>query len=131
MPIASETFTRREALAGLGVGAAALVLPGCATTSRAAAATDPAALLDEIAYNLLAHEPERATTLGVDVGPYAALRGKLERAAVIEGQGEVGGDVAFAQIGHCKPSVQHLRDRMWCQCHSPAGIIGQVTALGG
>ena len=78
MPIASETFTRREALAGLGVGAAALVLPGCATTSRAAAATDPAALLDEIAYNLLAHEPERATTLGVDVGPYAALRGKLE-----------------------------------------------------
>ena len=78
MPIASETFTRREALAGLGVGAAALVLPGCATTSRAAAATDPAALLDEIAYNLLAHEPERATTLGVDIGPYAALRGKLE-----------------------------------------------------
>ena len=78
MPIASETFTRRETLAGLGVGAAALVLPGCATTSRAAAATDPAALLDEIAYNLLAHEPERATTLGVDVGPYAALRGKLE-----------------------------------------------------
>ena len=75
MPIASETFTRREALAGLGVGAAALVLPGCATTSRAAAATDPAALLDEIAYNLLAHEPERATTLGVDIGPYAALRG--------------------------------------------------------
>ena len=78
MSIATETFTRREALAGLGVGTAALVLPGCATTSRAAAPADPAALLDEIAYNLLAHEPERATSLGVDTGPHAALRGRLE-----------------------------------------------------
>ena len=45
MPIATETFTRRQALAGLGVGAAALVLPGCATTSRASTTADPAALL--------------------------------------------------------------------------------------
>jgi uncharacterized protein (DUF885 family) len=85
MPIATETFTRRQALAGLGAGAAAFVLPGCATTPRAATAGDPAALLDEVAYNLLAHEPERATSLGVDVGRYADLRGKLEDASA-EGQ---------------------------------------------
>jgi len=35
-------------------------------------------LLDDIAYNLLQHEPERATSLGVDTGVHAALRGKLE-----------------------------------------------------
>jgi uncharacterized protein (DUF885 family) len=78
MPIATETFTRRQTLAGLGAGAAVLVLPGCATTSQAVSASSPQALLDDIAYNLLAHEPERATTLGVDVGPHAALRGRLE-----------------------------------------------------
>jgi len=76
MPIARETFTRRETLAGLGVGAAVLALPGC--TAAGAEAADPTALLDEIAYNLLAHEPDRATSLGVDIGPHAALRGKLE-----------------------------------------------------
>lgn len=35
-------------------------------------------LLESIAYNLLEHEPERATGLGVDTGTYAALRGQLE-----------------------------------------------------
>ena len=79
MAITVATITRREALAGLGAGAAALALPGCAATGgRARAAIGPSALLDDIAYNLLAHEPDRATTLGVDVGPHAALRGKLE-----------------------------------------------------
>lgn len=79
MPITTETITRREVLAGLGAGAAALALPGCAATAQRVRATgEPAALLDDIAYNLLAREPDRATTLGVDVGPYSMLRGKLE-----------------------------------------------------
>jgi uncharacterized protein (DUF885 family) len=34
-------------------------------------------LLDQIAYNLLRHEPERATSLGVDIGDHAAQRGRL------------------------------------------------------
>lgn len=80
MPISFETITRRQALAGLGASASLFALPGCVTRPAAAAPADPAALLDDIAYNLLAHEPDRATTLGVDVGPYAALRGKLEDA---------------------------------------------------
>lgn len=78
MAIANETFTRRQTLAGLGLGAAALALPGCATTSAATAAADPQALLDGIAWNLLSHEPERATSLGVDTGEHAALRGRLK-----------------------------------------------------
>lgn len=70
-------LTRRQTLAGLGVSSA-LALSGCATTRAAAPASDVAALLDDVAYNLLEHEPERATSLGVDTGQYAALRGKLE-----------------------------------------------------
>lgn len=34
--------------------------------------------LEQVGYNLLRHEPERATSLGVDVGQFADLRGKLE-----------------------------------------------------
>src|SRR5690606_26734649 len=80
MPIATETFTRRQALAGLGAGVAALALPGCATLPAAAPAgtSGPQALLDQIAWNLLRHEPERATSLGVDTGEHAALRGQLK-----------------------------------------------------
>jgi len=79
MTISSATFSRRETLAGLGVGAAALALPGCATASQAGAtATDPQALLDEVAWNLLEFEPERATTLGVDTGAHAALRARVK-----------------------------------------------------
>ena len=79
MKISSATFTRREALAGVAVGAAALTLPGCAAVSSSAAAPpDPQGLLDDIAWNLLGHEPERATSLGVDTGAHAALRGRLK-----------------------------------------------------
>ena len=76
MTAQSFDFTRRQALAGLG-GVSALALGGCATTPRAPAG-DVGALLDDVAYNLLAHEPERATSLGVDTGAYASLRGRLE-----------------------------------------------------
>ena len=79
MTISSATFSRREALAGLGAGAAALTLPGCATASQTrAAATDPQALLDEVAWNLLEFEPERATSLGVDTGSLAVLRARVK-----------------------------------------------------
>ena len=79
MTISSATFSRREALAGLGAGAAALTLPGCATASQTrAAATDPQALLDEVAWNLLEFEPERATSLGVDTGSHAVLRARVK-----------------------------------------------------
>jgi uncharacterized protein (DUF885 family) len=55
-----------------------LALQGCATVSPVAPATDPHALLDDIAYNLLRHEPERASSLGVDTGAHAALRSRIE-----------------------------------------------------
>src|SRR5687768_1380372 len=80
MTLSSVTITRREALTGLAVGTAALALPGCATAQSAAPA-DPQALLDDIAWNLLRHEPERATSLGVDTDANAALRGRLEDAS--------------------------------------------------
>ena len=76
MTLSSVTITRREALAGLAAGTAALVLPGCATAQSSSPA-DPQALLDDIAWNLLNHEPERATSLGVDTGDHAVLRGRL------------------------------------------------------
>src|SRR5687767_6808208 len=77
MTLSSVTITRREALTGLAAGTAALALPGCATAQLAAPA-DPQALLDDIAWNLLKHEPERATSLGMDTDANAALRGRLE-----------------------------------------------------
>ncbi len=80
MTASTIELTRRQALArmGAGLGGVSLfALGGCATVPRPANA-DVAGLLDEIAYNLLAHEPERATSLGVDTGVHAALRGRLE-----------------------------------------------------
>ena len=70
-------LTRRQAIAGLGA-TTALTLGGCATYPRTPADGNAAELLDTVAYRLLAHEPGRATTLGVDVGPYAHLRGQME-----------------------------------------------------
>ncbi len=76
------SFTRRQTLAGIGAGVSLTALGGCASTVAstmgAPLGQSPEAALDQIAYNLLAHEPERATGLGVDVGAYAQLRGKLE-----------------------------------------------------
>jgi uncharacterized protein (DUF885 family) len=75
-------FTRRQALAGLGGVSTLALLPACAATTTAPAAglgapiasLDPDAALDQIAYRMLAHEPGRATGLGVDTGEYAAWR---------------------------------------------------------
>ena len=75
------SLTRRQTLAGL-TATTALTLGGCATTggvSRLRQMTiAPDEWLDDVAYRLLEHEPERATGLGVDTGDYASLRGKLE-----------------------------------------------------
>lgn len=69
--------SRRQVLAGLGA-TTALSLSGCATMPRASGAQSAETLLEDVAYNLLRHEPERATGLGVDTGAHAALRSQLE-----------------------------------------------------
>ncbi|MHA6316965.1 DUF885 domain-containing protein [Altererythrobacter sp. CAU 1778] len=77
----NRTFeiTRRQAVLGLG----ATTLAACTVESPLArmeglSPASPEALLEDVAYNLLAHEPERATGLGVDTGRYAPLRAALE-----------------------------------------------------
>ncbi len=65
--------TRRQAIAGISAGAASLALPGSAF-----AAPDAKDLLDRIAWQLLQASPESATSLGVDTGAHARLRGRLE-----------------------------------------------------
>ncbi len=79
----NPTLSRRQTLAAFGATTALAALPGCAAPLArpltGATATGPAeALLERIAFNLLAHEPERATGLGVDTGEHAALRRRLE-----------------------------------------------------
>lgn len=84
MPISSLELTRRQVLSGLGASASLLVSSGCKREPSKAVSTPPASArasaleLDDIAYGLLAHEPERATNLGVDAGAHAGLRGALE-----------------------------------------------------
>jgi len=77
----STPITRRQTLAGIGGVSAIALLPGCAATTAAPAigggpikGLAPDAALDRIAYRMLAHEPGRATGLGVDTGEYAAWR---------------------------------------------------------
>jgi len=65
-------LTRRETLAGLATLTAS---PAIAAKSGP---VDAGALLDRFAWQLLALTPDRATGLGVDTGPHADLRGKLE-----------------------------------------------------
>ena len=87
-PPHSNCLTRRSALQVLAVGATSLALPGCArslTSTAPAPAPVPgqpagtaSALLDQIAWRLLAHNPESATSLGVDTGERSGLRQRLE-----------------------------------------------------
>ena len=88
------TLTRREALAAGGLGALAVVLPGCAATvarPAALAPADTAALLADFAWRLLALTPEDATGKGVDTGAHAALRSQLEDRSAA-------GQAAIAQV---------------------------------
>lgn len=75
--------TRRQTLAGLAGTSAIALLPACAARTAAPATAaapaslaglDPDAALDKVAYRMLAHEPGRATGLGVDTGEFAAWR---------------------------------------------------------
>ncbi len=81
-------ITRRQTLKTLGTGLAGTstlaLLPACAAKpvpasasaapSTALAGLAPDAALERVAYAMLAHEPGRATGLGVDTGEYAAWR---------------------------------------------------------
>ncbi|MBH5323064.1 DUF885 domain-containing protein [Aurantiacibacter sediminis] len=76
------SLSRRQFIGALGTSTALTVLPGCATgtiasTTPAAGEAAGQALLDDFAWNLLRHEPLRASSLGVDTGEYAYLRSQL------------------------------------------------------
>ncbi|WP_271077408.1 DUF885 domain-containing protein [Aurantiacibacter sp. MUD61] len=76
------SLSRRQFIGALGASTALTVLPGCATgtiagTTPAAGEAAGQALLDDFAWNLLRHEPLRASSLGVDTGEHAALRSQL------------------------------------------------------
>ncbi|MEP2737129.1 MAG: DUF885 domain-containing protein [Erythrobacter sp.] len=90
-------ISRRQALSkiggGLGGVSAFALLPACAAQPAASnltispppppyvdkqAIASANTLLEDIAYRLLGHQPERATGVGVDTGEHAGLRGKLE-----------------------------------------------------
>ncbi|MCH7629962.1 MAG: DUF885 domain-containing protein [Proteobacteria bacterium] len=77
----TNTLTRRQALTSLAAGGSALALNACAPAHLASApaptAEGAAALLDSVAWNLLALSPEGATSLGVDTSAHADLRRRL------------------------------------------------------
>jgi uncharacterized protein (DUF885 family) len=89
--LSNPLLTRREAIATLASTAALPLMSACgrdgATTAIAPGLneTDPLALLERVADNLLRLLPESATSLGIDTGARAALRSQLaDRSA--EGQ---------------------------------------------
>ncbi|MXO84778.1 DUF885 family protein [Altererythrobacter aurantiacus] len=91
------SFTRRQAIAGLSATTSLAALGGCVATPRPegiaqAQAIGAERLLEGVAYSLLRHEPERATSLGVDTGRHAALRSRLED------QSQAGQDAYAAQL---------------------------------
>lgn len=70
--------TRRQFLATTALFAAGSALPGCARSATAAPGDATAqALLEAAADQILADQPEQATTLGIDKGKYARLRSML------------------------------------------------------
>ena len=79
--IIDASLSRRSFIGVLGTTTALATLPGCVTTFAAPSATSAEALLDDIAWNLLRHQPTRATGLGVDTAEHAWLRGRLEDAS--------------------------------------------------
>ena len=71
------TTTRRQTLSMLGAGGAALALNACQPRVAASPATTADAFLEGVAWQLLALQPEGATSLGVDTGVHAGLRREL------------------------------------------------------
>jgi uncharacterized protein (DUF885 family) len=99
LPIVS--ISRRDALLALASTTALPLMQGCrregSQTPPAANEAAAAALLEEVANNLLRHFPESATSLGIDVGARAALRSQLgdrSSAGVQRLAGELRGDLA-------------------------------------
>lgn len=76
-PMKQFSMTRREALAGVAATSIAAAAMPRAAFATPAEANPAAALLDKLAWDLIAAEPTRATSLGVDTGEHAALRGQL------------------------------------------------------
>lgn len=77
MTLFQNQLTRRQTLAGFG-GASVFALAGCKTLPAATGpALSPTAMLDDIAWNLIEHNPTTATGQGIDVGDKAYLRGRL------------------------------------------------------
>ncbi len=79
-------LSRRQTITGIGASVAALALGGCGRSQSGVASTPQvpgsgaskaSALLDSVAENLLALSPEGATSLGIDTGARAAMRGRL------------------------------------------------------
>lgn len=76
---ATAPVSRRSAMGLLSAGVAAIALPASVRAAASPAApTQAASLLDSLAWNLLDHNPEGATSLGVDTGAHAALRSRIE-----------------------------------------------------
>ncbi|WP_338465580.1 DUF885 domain-containing protein [Novosphingobium sp. ZN18A2] len=71
-------MTRRQALAGVAATSFIAGSVPAAVRAAAAPATPAGQLLDKLAWNLLDLDPTTATSLGVDTGAHAALRGKLD-----------------------------------------------------
>jgi len=74
-------LTRREVLAALTSAAVLQLASGCGShqvsTPTPRTDADGLGLLDDVANNLLSLFPEQATSLGIDIGPRAALRSQL------------------------------------------------------
>ncbi len=74
-------LSRRGALRLIGTASASLALPSCVQSAVGvgvpSARPDAAALLDQIAWNLLELGPENATALGLDSGEHSRLRHRL------------------------------------------------------
>jgi uncharacterized protein (DUF885 family) len=73
----STPVSRRQTLASLGAGAAGIALAGPATAETIVTGPGAPDLLQSIADNLLAQSPEGATSLGIDTGARAKMRGQL------------------------------------------------------
>jgi len=107
----TAAVTRRQTLAGLAGTSAIALLPACAARTAAPAnaavgapaslaGLDPDAALDRVAYRMLAHEPGRATGLGVDTGEYAAWRSTFGQ------PGEAGREAYAATLGELVAEVR-------------------------
>ena len=98
---------RREFIAGTGATLATLSgLTACAKREAAVAPADP---LAGVADDLLADYPENATSLGIDVGPRAALKARLtDRSAA--GQQAIAKRIAERLAGLKKADASQLDD---------------------